>query len=241
METPTCIVAQPFDRGEFDERFVLVLAPAILEAGLRPYRVDQDPAASIPVDHLEFWIRRGEVFLADISTDSANVWLEVGYALACGHDPVLLCRRGARGRLPFDVQHRQVIEYDPTTPEGLLELRSRVVTRVRAVAAERRAKAEWERELDRKLARPFGLGRVVANPLVSLLAAVCIILGGFLYVTRAQLRQSQALLRDVTLYANDRLRPLGYEIRYGIPWEPGGSRSDSTGRSLALPGGLTPR
>jgi hypothetical protein len=93
--------------------------------------------------------------------------------------------------------------------------------------------------MKRKLAWPFGVGSALDNPLVFALVAVCITLGGFLYVARSQLRQSQTLLREVTLYANDRLRPLGYEIRYGIPWESAGP--DSTGRSLALPGGLKPR
>ena len=44
---------QPFDRGKFDRRYLDTFAPAIAEAGLEPYRVDEDPAASIPIDEVE--------------------------------------------------------------------------------------------------------------------------------------------------------------------------------------------
>jgi len=35
---------QPFDGGDFDSRYEDVIAAAIREAGLEPYRVDRDPS-----------------------------------------------------------------------------------------------------------------------------------------------------------------------------------------------------
>lgn len=42
----TCFVIQPFDGGPFDKRYDDVIAPAIVAAGLEPYRVDRDPRAA---------------------------------------------------------------------------------------------------------------------------------------------------------------------------------------------------
>ena len=41
---PTCFVIQPFSR-EFDQRYRDVYQRALEDAGLEPYRVDQDPSA----------------------------------------------------------------------------------------------------------------------------------------------------------------------------------------------------
>ena len=38
----TCFVMQPFDRGVFDKRYEDIFAPAIIQAGLEPYRVNQE-------------------------------------------------------------------------------------------------------------------------------------------------------------------------------------------------------
>ena len=48
----TCFVIQPFDGGPFDKRYADVFVPAITEAGLEAYRVDQDPAAAIPIEQI---------------------------------------------------------------------------------------------------------------------------------------------------------------------------------------------
>jgi len=39
----TCFVMQPFDGSIFDRRYDEIFAPAIRDAELDPYRVDQDP------------------------------------------------------------------------------------------------------------------------------------------------------------------------------------------------------
>lgn len=59
----TCFVIQPFDKGAFDKRYAEILAPAVEAAGLEPYRVDQDPAASILIDQIENGIRNARVCL----------------------------------------------------------------------------------------------------------------------------------------------------------------------------------
>lgn len=68
-----CFVMQPFDGSDFDSRYEDVIAPAIREAGLEPYRVDRDPKVSIPIQDIESGIRESRLCLADISLDNPNV------------------------------------------------------------------------------------------------------------------------------------------------------------------------
>ena len=88
---PTCFVIQPFDRGPFDKRYADIHKPAIGAAGLTPYRVDQDPNVSVPIESIEEEIRNSAMCLADITLNNPNVWFELGYALACGKEVVLVC------------------------------------------------------------------------------------------------------------------------------------------------------
>jgi len=77
---PTCFVIQPFDSaGKFDKRYKETFVPAIVAAGLEPYRVDQDARADVLITSIEDGIRSAAsaaVCLADITTDNPNVWYE---------------------------------------------------------------------------------------------------------------------------------------------------------------------
>lgn len=97
---PTCFVIQPFDADKFDKRFEQVFKPAIIVAGLDPYRVDQDPHVDIPIDGIESGIRSASICLADITTDNPNVWYELGYAF---------CSRNAGGHGLFKRTREQEI------------------------------------------------------------------------------------------------------------------------------------
>lgn len=130
---PTCFVIQPFDGGVFDKRYEDTFRPAIEEAGLQPYRVDRDPAASIPIDDIEAGIRKSELCFAEITTDNPNVWFELGYAIAAGKDVVLVCAAERRSRFPFDIQHRKVIPYKTESPSDFRDLHVAVVQRIKAL------------------------------------------------------------------------------------------------------------
>ena len=80
-----CFVIQPFDSGKFDKRYDDVYAPAIVDAGIEPYRVDKDPGVDVPIDAIEQGIRDSLVCLADITTDNPNVWYELGFPLRPGN------------------------------------------------------------------------------------------------------------------------------------------------------------
>jgi len=64
---------QPFDGGTFDKRYEDTFAHAIRDAGLEPYRVDQDPKVSIPIQDIESGIRDSRICFAEITLDNPNV------------------------------------------------------------------------------------------------------------------------------------------------------------------------
>ncbi|MEK6591943.1 MAG: hypothetical protein AABZ67_02560 [Pseudomonadota bacterium] len=124
---------QPFDGGVFDSRYEDVIAPAIQDAGLEPYRVDQDPKVSIPIKEIETGIRESRLCLADISLDNPNVWFELGFAIASIKEVVLVCSDQRQSKFPFDVQHRSIIRYSTGAPRDFEVLRNSITMRIKAL------------------------------------------------------------------------------------------------------------
>jgi len=125
-----CFVMQPFDKGEFDKRYDDVIAPAIREADLEPYRVDRDPSVNIPIDDIEAGIKNSVLCLAEITTDNPNVWFELGYAIAVPKDVILICSENRSSTFPFDVQHRSIILYKTESPQDFQKLQEEISTRI---------------------------------------------------------------------------------------------------------------
>jgi hypothetical protein len=132
---PTCFVIQPFDSaGKFDKRYKETFVPAILSAGLEPYRVDQDPRADVLITSIEDGIRSAAVCLADITTDNPNVWYELGFAFAANRPVVMVCSNERTDKYPFDIQHRAVIPYKTEAQSDFQLLSNSITDRLRAAA-----------------------------------------------------------------------------------------------------------
>jgi len=128
-----CFVMQPFDHARYDSLYEQVFEPAICEANLKPYRVDNDPAASIPIETIEEEITRSVACFAEISEDNPNVWFELGYAIA-REKPLCMVCSAIRTRFPFDVQHRNIIKYpSQPLPKDYDSLRQAITSRLIAV------------------------------------------------------------------------------------------------------------
>jgi len=121
--TGRCCVFQPFDKGPYDKRHEDIIALAIREADLEPYRVDRDDKAVIPIDTLHEEIRGATICLADITTNNANVMYELGFAIASGKDVVIISSTQRTERFPFDIQHRGIIEYAPDSVSDFAKLK----------------------------------------------------------------------------------------------------------------------
>ena len=133
QQRPICFVIQPFDKGRFDKRYEDALEPALAEAGLDAYRVDDDPNAEVLIDAIEKGIRRAPICLADVTTDNPNVWYELGFAYAAGKPMILTCCHEREGGLPFDIRHRNVIQYKSESASDFEELKRQVTERARAL------------------------------------------------------------------------------------------------------------
>lgn len=128
----TCFVMQPFDGGKFDKRFKDIFAPAIQNAKLEPYRVDQDPKVSIPIQDIERGIRDSKICFAEITMDNPNVWFELGYAFASGKEVVLVCSEERTTKFPFDIQHRTIITYSTSSTSDFDKLKQDITNKITA-------------------------------------------------------------------------------------------------------------
>jgi hypothetical protein len=130
----TCFVIQPFDGGRYDKLYADVYSPSILSAGYQPYRVDQDPSVSVPIESIESGIKSAVVCLADITEDNPNVWYELGFAFASNRPVVMICAENRQGRkFPFDIQHRSIILYKPDSLSDFHKLKETITSRMRAI------------------------------------------------------------------------------------------------------------
>ena len=121
-----CFVIQPFDNGKFDRRYQEIIKPAIEACGLSPYRVDEDYKIDVPVSAIQSGILNASVIIAEISTDSPNVWFEIGYAFALSKQVILLCSDERTGKIPFDVRHRNFLRYNTQSPSDFAQYRERL-------------------------------------------------------------------------------------------------------------------
>lgn len=128
----TCFVMQPFDGGAFDKRYESIFEPAIAAANLDAYRVDRDPGTSIPIDDIERGIREADICLAEITLDNPNVWFELGYAIACKKEVVLVCSEERTTKFPFDIQHRTILRYSTESPQDYRKLEVAITRKIEA-------------------------------------------------------------------------------------------------------------
>jgi hypothetical protein len=128
-----CFVIQPFDNGNFDKRYTDVFEPAIIKAGLEPYRVDKDLSVRIPIDEIERGIAESAMCFAEITTDNPNVWYELGFAFACKKDVIMVCSEERQGKFPFDIQHRIVTTYKTGSKSDFEKLEESIINKIRAL------------------------------------------------------------------------------------------------------------
>lgn len=127
-----CFVMQPFDGGVFDKRYNDTFSKAIIDAGLEPYRVDQDPKVSIPIQDIESGIKDARICFAEITKDNPNVWFELGYAIASGKEVVMVCSEERETKFPFDIQHRSIIRYKNDSVSDFDNLRKQITEKIKA-------------------------------------------------------------------------------------------------------------
>lgn len=128
-----CFVIQPYDDGDFDNRFDDIIKPAVEECGLIAYRVDRDPYVEIAVSAIEEKIRDATIVVAEISVDNPNVWFELGYAMALDKKIIMLCNAECRKEgFPFDISHRNILLYRNGSMRDFVECKNKLTVRIAA-------------------------------------------------------------------------------------------------------------
>lgn len=129
-----CFVIQPFDKNKYDKRYRDTFSPAIEKCGITAYRVDNDPSVSIPIETIEDKIRNSTFCFAEISTDNPNIWFELGYAIAYGKEIIMVCCSEERTTaFPFDVRHRNIINYSTASISDYQELSQKIESKIKAI------------------------------------------------------------------------------------------------------------
>jgi|AntRauTorcE11897_2_1112592.scaffolds.fasta_scaffold00645_9 hypothetical protein len=132
-----CFVIQPFD-DKYNKRYKDIYEPAIINAGLNPYRVDQDLSTRVPIDNIEEGIQDSAICFADISTNNPNVWYELGFAFAAGKDVIMICSEEREGKFPFDIQHRHIIKYSIQSKSDFEELENKITSKIQAYLSKKK-------------------------------------------------------------------------------------------------------
>ncbi|MGI9558898.1 MAG: hypothetical protein ACR2NQ_04465 [Thermodesulfobacteriota bacterium] len=130
-EETKCFIIQPLSE-KYKERCDANYKPAIEQAGLDAYRVDEhyDPT-KLKIQVIEDEIQNSSVCLADITEDNPNVWYEVGFAYGHGIPVVLVCENAKRKKLPFDVNQRDVCFYKTASRSDWDELQGEITKRLK--------------------------------------------------------------------------------------------------------------
>ena len=139
-EKRKCFIIQPFT-DKYKKRYEETYKPAIEKAGLIPYRVDKDyDAMKLMIQMIKEGIEKSVACLVEISEDNPNVWYELGFADAHKVPTVLICEKGTRDALPFDVNQKDTCFYSTDSRGDWEELQEEIAKRLcKAVNGEKPA------------------------------------------------------------------------------------------------------
>ena len=125
-ESDICFVVMPYGikslldgsgrHYDFDKAYRVIIRRAIRDAGMKPYRADEEVGSGLIHTDMFRDLRDRPVVLADLSLENPNVFYELGIRhVMADSGTVLICREGAS--LPFDVGLSRVIfyKYDGTS------------------------------------------------------------------------------------------------------------------------------
>lgn len=162
-----CFVIQPFDKDRFDTRYNDIFKPAIETCKLNSYRIDNDPSVSIPIEEIEKNIRNSIVCFAEITTDNPNVWYELGYAIACNKEVVMVCSDERKNDFPFDVRHRNIIKYKTRSTTDYEQLKDNIIKRIQAIL---KKQSSFQQLSQSSIKKTEGLSNHEITALVSIMS-----------------------------------------------------------------------
>jgi HEAT repeats len=122
----TCFVLMPFDR-EFDDVYAEI-KECMAELGFDCKRADDIFVSRSILETVIMEIKQSQLIIADLTTRNANVFYELGIAHILKDLPSVILVSQNVERLPFDISHNLVLQYNPRNLKGLrVRLRKSVV------------------------------------------------------------------------------------------------------------------
>ena len=111
LMTPTkkVFASMPF-ASDYDDTFLVAIAPAALANKAIAERVDYTGSIGAVVPLIQSMIREAQVMIADLSESRPNVLHEVGFAEALKKPVIQICRTSTE-QIPFNVRNNQIIKY----------------------------------------------------------------------------------------------------------------------------------
>lgn len=125
-----CYVVMPYTvREEHKERYGnegthwsevydALIKPAVLDAGLIPFREDDDPTSKVITNRIWRGIEEADIVLCDLSSENPNVMVEVGWTLRADRKFVLI--RDDLTQPTFDLQNITISQYSHKLRPGTL-------------------------------------------------------------------------------------------------------------------------
>src|SRR5215510_1098124 len=125
---------------ELDNVYERAVAPALLDCGVAPCRVDRHNRGGLLVSEIIQFIEEAEVVVADLTHERPNCYLEVGYVLGAGkltnliltaradHDAESPQHRPGGARVHFDLAGFEILFWER---DGLPDFRRELEKRVR--------------------------------------------------------------------------------------------------------------
>jgi hypothetical protein len=104
-----CIVLLP-SGSHYERLFDEILEPVIIETGLTPYRTYRNSLSPTPVNIFVDEIEQAEALFADVSENTAEIWLAAGCAIALGK-PLCLISSSLNSSLSLGIQYLPLILY----------------------------------------------------------------------------------------------------------------------------------
>ena len=101
--------SMPF-ASDYDDTFLVAIAPAALAHNAVAERVDYTGLVGAVVPLIQSMIRNAQVVIADLSEARPNVLHEVGFAEALNKPIIQICRTPT-DQMPFNVRNNQTIKY----------------------------------------------------------------------------------------------------------------------------------
>lgn len=108
---PKAFVVMQFS-GEYDDLYRDVVKEVCKDYEVNVLRADEVAGPGLILGDVVRELSTSQLVIADITPTNANVFFEVGYALALGKPTILLARKGTA--LPFDVAGFRVLFYEDT-------------------------------------------------------------------------------------------------------------------------------